>query len=108
MIIIMQIRHRVSMDSSKGRQGERSEQTHRRRMGNGDAHSVWLGTGDVNNAFSGNKGPQSIALWEGSCCVYEKKGRPQADKASEASKPTVIVSEKGDVYNVSSWKGEDE
>jgi len=48
------------------------------------------------------KGPQSIALWEGSCCVYEKKGRPKADKASEASKPTVIVWEMV-MYTVADW-----
>ena len=42
----------------------------------------------------------SVAL---SCYVCEQKGRPKADKASEASKPTVIVWEMV-MYTVSGWE----
>ena len=49
-----------------------------------------LGIWNANNQQTRNHKPQTLKpKWEGGCCVLKKTGRPKADKASEASKPTV-------------------
>ena len=92
----------ISKREAASRQGERSEPIHRRRVGHGDVYNVWLGNGEVNNAVSGKRG-RSPSRCGKEAVVLMKKGRPKADKASEASKPTVIFWEKV-VYTVSGWE----